>query len=107
MNDTTAALKDLYNRTPRRHNDENIKEINSIVTDYEDILLQIEGINTFYEKQIPVFFDAIEVIKMTLKKSNDKKASKKMKDSLFDEGSGALKDSIEALIELYGDGNHC
>jgi uncharacterized protein YqgV (UPF0045/DUF77 family) len=106
MNDNTTALQDLYNRTPRRHNDENIKEINSIVTDYEDMLIKIEGMNTFYEKQIPAFFDAIEAIKITLKKSNDKKASKKMKDSLFDEGSGALKDSIEALIEMYGDGSH-
>jgi hypothetical protein len=104
MNATTLALQHLYNRTPRRHNDENIKEINAIVTEYEDILLQIEAINPFYEKQIPVFFDAVEEIKTTLKKSNDKKASKKMKDSLFDEASGTLKDNIEALLKLYGDG---
>ena len=28
MDNTTSTLQDLYNRTPRRHNDENIKETN-------------------------------------------------------------------------------
>ena len=40
-----------------------------------------------------------------IKKSTDNKASKKMKDSLFDEGSGNLKDSIQKLMDIYGDGS--
>ena len=28
-----------------------------------------------------------------------------MKDSLFDEGSGNLKDSIQKLMDIYGDGS--
>jgi hypothetical protein len=105
MNTTTNSLKDLYNRTPRRHNDENIKEINTIVTEYEDILIEIEAVNTYYEKQIPPFFDEVEEIKMTIKKSNDKKISKKSKDDYFDEAAGNLKDSIEKLIAVYADGS--
>ncbi len=104
MNATTATLTALFNRIPRRHSADNIKEINSIVTEYEDILITIEAVNTLYEKSIPPFFDAVEAIKVSIKKSNDNKASKKSKDVFFDEASGALKDSMEALIELYADG---
>jgi len=28
-----------------------------------------------------------------------------MKDSLFDEGSGNLKDSVQRLMDMYGDGS--
>jgi hypothetical protein len=104
MNATTAALTALFNRIPRRHSADNIKEINSIITEYEDLLLSIEAVNSFYEKNIPVFFDEVETVKATVKRSNDNKASKKTKDSLFDEGSGILKDSIQELIVLYGAG---
>jgi hypothetical protein len=104
MDNTTSTLQELYNRTPRRHNDENIKEINSIVTEYEDILIVIEAINPYYEKQIPVFFDVVEEVKLTIKKSNDKKISKKSKDEYFDTAACTLKDSSEELISLYGDG---
>lgn len=104
MNSTTAALTALFNRIPRRHSADNIKDINGIITEYEDLLLSIEAANTFYEKNIPVFFDEVETIKATVKKSNDNKASKKTKDSLFDEASGALKESMQELIVLYGDG---
>ncbi len=106
MDSTTTTLQDLYNRTPRRHNDENVKEINNIVTEYEDILIAIEAINPYYEKQIPTFFDAVEEVKMTIKKSNDKKISKKSKDDYFDEAASNLKDSIETLIDIYGDGKN-
>jgi hypothetical protein len=104
MDNITSTLKDLYNRTPRRHNDENIKEINCIVTEYEDVLIAIEAINPYYEKQIPSFFDKLEEIKLMIKKSNDKKISKKSKDDYFDEAAGNLKDSIEKMIVVYGDG---
>lgn len=104
MNSTTTALHALFNRIPRRHSADNIKEINSIVTEYEDILIAVEAANPFYEKSIPPFFDAVEEVKASIKKSNDNKASKKNKDSFFDEASGTLKDSMEALIQLYADG---
>ena len=53
-----------------------------------------------YEKQTARFFEAISPIRATIKKSNDNKASKKAKDVLFDEASGALKDTIEELLKL-------
>ena len=105
MNSTTTALNSLFNRIPRRHSADNIKDINGIVTEYEDLLITIEAVNSFYEKSIPPFFDEVENIKSFIKKSNDNKASKKTKDSFFDEASGALKDSMQALIEVYADGN--
>jgi endonuclease III len=105
MNTTAGTLQALFNRTPRRHSLENVKEINSILVAYEDSLIAIEAINPFYEKIINVFFDELEVVKDLIKKSTDNKASKKMKDNLFDEGSGNLKDSIQKLLALYGDGS--
>jgi hypothetical protein len=101
----TKSLEDLYNRTPRRHNDDNVREINAIITEYEDLLIEIEAINSYYEKQIPTFFNAVEEVKINIKKSNDKKASKKNKDGFFDDASGDLKDNIQQLITLFGDGN--
>lgn len=105
MNSTAAALTALYDRIPRRHSADNIKDINSIITEYEDLLITIEAVNPFYEKNIPVFFDEVETVKLTIKKSNDNKASKKNKDNFFDDASGALKDTIQSLIDLYADGN--
>ena len=78
MNETTTALTALFNRIPRRHSADNIKDINGILTEYEDILITIEAVNPFYEKSIPPFFD---------------------------EASGTLKDSMQAVIDLYADGN--
>jgi hypothetical protein len=104
MNSTTTTLNELFNRIPRRHSVENVKDINSIVTEYEDLLISIEAVNYFYEKNIPAFFDDVETVKASIKKSIDNKASKKNKDSFFDEASGALKDSIQALLALYADG---
>ena len=105
MDSTATALTALFNRIPRRHSIENVKDINSIVTEYESILLNIEAINTFYEKNIPVFFEDVDTIRATIKKSTDNKASKKSKDSIFDEASGILKDSIQSLLTIYDDGN--
>ena len=75
-----------------------------ILTEYEDLLIRIEAINDFYEKKIPVFFDELEQVRTTIKRSTENKASKKTKDNLFDEGSGNLKDSMQTLMEVYGDG---
>jgi hypothetical protein len=105
MNSITAALNELFDRIPRRHSSENVVEINSIVAEYEDLLITIEAINAYYEKNIPPFFDELEIVRATIKKSTDNKASKKLKDNFFDDASGALKDSMQALLALYSDGN--
>lgn len=105
MSTTATALQALFNRIPRRHSVENVKDIYSILTEYEDLLITIEAVNLFYEKNIPAFFDELELVRSTIKKSTDNKASKKNKDSFFDEGSGILKDSMQALMDVYGDGN--
>jgi hypothetical protein len=105
MNQTTAALTALFNRIPRRHTIENVKDINSIIAEYEDLLKNIEAINAYYEKNTPVFFDELDSVRSTIKKSTDNKASKKNKDNFFDQASGMLKDSMQALIEVYADGN--
>jgi hypothetical protein len=104
MNSTTTALTALFDRIPRRHSLDNVKEINSILSEYEDVLIAIESLNAWYESKMPVFFDELENVRSTMKKSIDNKASKKNKDHYFDEASGILKDSMEALIALYGDG---
>ena len=105
MNSITATLNELFDRIPRRHSSENVVEINNIVAEYEDLLINIEAINPYYEKNIPIFFDELDMVKATIKKSNDNKASKKLKDNFFDEASGALKDSMQELLVLYADGN--
>jgi hypothetical protein len=105
MNPTITALQALYNSIPRRHTDDNVKEIYGIIASYEDILIEIEAVNIFYEKQVPVFFDIVEEVKSTIKKSTDKKISKKSKDTFFDEASGAFKDCIQELLQVYGDGS--
>jgi hypothetical protein len=101
---TAASITALFARIPRRHNDENVKEIKNIVAEYEEILISIEAVNKFYEDNVPPFFDAIEEINILIKKSTDNKASKKMKDNFFDEASVTLKDSMEALLELWSNG---
>lgn len=105
MNTTAISLQSLFNRIPRRHSLENVKEIYSILAEYEDLLITIEAVNAFYEKNISVYFDELEIVRAIIKKSTDNKASKKMKDSLFDEGSGILKDSMLNLMAIFGDGS--
>ena len=105
MNSTSSALTALFNRIPRRHSADNVKDISNILAEYEDILISIEAVNPFYEKRIPIFFEDLELVKASIKKSNDNKVSKKNKDNYFDQASGALKDSMQALLEAYGDGN--
>ena len=95
----------LYDRVPRRHTTDNVKDIYSIIEEYEDILIQIEAINPFYEKHIGTYFDAAATAKGFIKKSTDNKASKKNKDTFFDEGSSVLKESMQELLILFGDGN--
>jgi len=105
MEQYKAVLQELYDRIPRRHTAENVKEINSLVDDYEDILHKIEGLNSWYEKNTAGFYPSLDGIRNTIKMSNSNKASKKAKDDLFDEASGTLKDDIQSLINIYGDGS--
>jgi hypothetical protein len=104
MNSISARLIELFSRIPRRHTPDNVKEIYSVLDEYEELLQSIEGQNAYYEKEVSPFFDALEPIRALIKKSSDNKASKKMKDSFFDEGSGALKDTMEELVAMYADG---
>jgi hypothetical protein len=99
MNEPHEKLKALFQRIPRRHTTDNVKEIYGILDAYEDVLKEMEA-DSRYEKQVAPFFEALDPIRATVKKSNDPKASKKTKDVLFDEASGALKDSMEEAMQL-------
>lgn len=104
MKATTATLTDLLERVPRRHSADNVKEINTLVSEYEEILITIEALNSYYEKNTAVFFEDLDKVRTAVKKSTDNKASKKSKDDYFSEASGILKESIESLIKVYEDG---
>ncbi len=99
MDEIRQKLKELFQRIPRRHSADNVKEIYSILDEFEDLLKELEA-DDRYQKQVSGLFDAIDPIRATIKKSNDGKNSKKAKDDLFDEASGALKDSMEEAIQL-------
>src|SRR5215204_2871955 len=101
MNEINKDLKALFDRIPRRHTTDNVKEMYSILDAYEDLLKTMEA-DERYEKLIAPFIEALDSIRTTIKKSNDNKASKKGKDLLFDEASGALKDNMEELMQLKG-----
>ena len=96
---TGKKLKELFDRIPRRHSADNVKDIYAILDEYENVLQDIER-EKKYEQQVAPFFDILDPIRATIKKSSDNKASKKMKDTLFDEASGALKDTMEELMEM-------
>ena len=104
MSEIKEQVKKLFDRIPRRHSADNVKEINSILDSYEDLLKDMEA-DVRFEKQVVPFFESLDPIRATIKKSNDNKASKKTKDLLFDEGSSALKESVEELLQLIGTGN--
>jgi ElaB/YqjD/DUF883 family membrane-anchored ribosome-binding protein len=99
MNEIKEKIKELFDRIPRRHTADNVKEMYSLLDAYEDLLKSMEA-DERYEKQVARFFEALDPIRATVKKSNDNKASKKAKDVLFDEASGALKDTMEELLQL-------
>jgi hypothetical protein len=101
MNNTVSALQELYNRIPRRHTSDNVKEMYGIIDEYEALLQGIEAESPSYEQLVATYFDTIEPVRVTIKKSNDNKASKKNKDNLFDEASGLLKDSVTELMAAY------
>jgi hypothetical protein len=99
MNESHEKLRELFDRIPRRHTADNVKEMYSILDAYEDLLKEMEA-DERYEKQVARLFETLDPIRATIKKSNDNKASKKTKDVLFDEASGALKDSMEEALQL-------
>ena len=99
MHEIKEDLHQLFNRIPRRHTADNVKEIYSILDEYEEALKRLEA-DVRYEQLVAPFFEALDPIRATIKKSNDNKASKKAKDMLFDEASRALKDTMEALMQL-------
>lgn len=99
MNEAHSTLQDLYNRIPRRHTADNVKEIYSILDAYEDVLQEMER-DERYSASVAPLFEPLDSIRATVKASNSPKASKKGKDTLFDEASGALKDEIEAAMKL-------
>ena len=99
MNENSAKLRELFDRIPRRHTADNVKEMYSILDAYEDVLKEMET-DGRYENQVGRFFEALDPIRATIKKSNDSKASKKSKDVLFDEASSALKDTMEEAMQL-------
>jgi hypothetical protein len=99
MNENHEKLRDLFNRIPRRHTADNVKEIYNILDEYEDVLKDMEA-DERYSASVTPLFDALDPIRATVKKSNDPKASKKGKDVLFDEASGALKDAVEEAMKL-------
>ena len=99
MNDFNEKINELFDRIPRRHTADNVKEMYSILDAYEELLISMEA-DDRYEKQVVRFFESLDPIRATIKKSNDNKASKRTKDVLFDEASGALKDTIEELMQL-------
>ena len=99
MKDIKEKLSELFHRIPRRHNADNVKEMYSLLDAYEDLLKTMET-DDRYEKQVAIFFEVLDPIRATVKKSNDNKASKKTKDVLFDEASSALKDSMEEAMQL-------
>ena len=99
MIEIKERIKELFARIPRRHTADNVKEMYGILDEYEDLLKSMEA-DDRYEKQVAPFFEALDPIRATIKKSNDNKASNKTKDVLFDEASGALKDAIDNLMQL-------
>lgn len=105
MNPTTTSLHLLFEKIPRRHTLENVKEIQQLLSEYEELLISIEAENEWYEKNTAVFFDGIEIVRSLVKKSIDNKASKKNKDLFFDEASGILKDNMQSLLQVYDDGS--
>src|SRR6476620_4162510 len=94
MNESHEKLRDLFNRIPRRHTSENVKEIYNILDGYEDVLKEMEA-DERYAASVAPLFESLDSIRATVKKSNDPKFSKKTNVSIFDEASGTLRDEIE------------
>lgn len=97
----SQLLSSLFARIPRRYTPENAKEIYAVLDEYEALLRNIEA-EPEYEKEVAVFFDDMDTVREMIKNASLNKHSKQVKDKLFDEGSGVLKDSMEQLAKIYG-----
>lgn len=104
MHPTTTALRQIFEQIPRRHSADNVKAIYALVDEYESLLQSIEAISPDYEKQVAIFFEDLDTVRASVKKSTDNKASKKSKDDYFADASSSFKTSIESVIEVFGDG---
>ncbi|RYY47074.1 MAG: hypothetical protein EOO06_13150 [Chitinophagaceae bacterium] len=97
----SQELAALFSRIPRRHTADNVKEMQSILDEYEEVLRELES-DPAYEAGVAPFFDELESTRETIKNASLNKHSKPTKDKLFDEGSGALKETMEALMKMLG-----
>ena len=95
-----SELEQLRARIPRRHSAENVLEINNVLDEYEDILRKIEAIDEHHAQATAPLFDQLDEIRSKIKVSGSSKNSKKVKDSLFDEASGLLKDGVMELMGM-------
>ena len=57
MNETKDQIKQLFDRIPRRHTPDNVKEMYSLLDSYEDLLKNIEGDARFEDSSIVLRFD--------------------------------------------------
>jgi hypothetical protein len=66
MNPITLAINGLFDQIPRRHSAENLAAINLIISEYDELLISIEAINSYYEKNIPPFFKILFISRIIL-----------------------------------------
>lgn len=100
METYNQELEQIRTRIPRRHSADNVQEINQVLDEYEDILRKIEAIDDDHATHTAQLFDQLDEVRSKIKLSSSSKNSKKVKDELFDEASGLLKDGVEVLLSL-------
>ena len=66
MNEIKEELQELFNRIPRRHTADNVKEMYSILDAYEELLQKLEA-DARYEQLVAPFFEALDPIRATIK----------------------------------------
>ena len=59
MNESYEKLRDLFNRIPRRHTADNVKEIYSILDAYEDVLKEMEADSDYQQQKVAPLFEAL------------------------------------------------
>lgn len=99
MNETHEKLQGLFNRIPRRHTPDNVREMYGLLDDYEDVLKDMEA-DERYGPGVTPLFASLDSVRAAVKKSNDPKGSKKTKDTLFGEAADDLKDQMESAMKL-------
>jgi hypothetical protein len=51
MNPITLAINGLFDQIPRRHSAENLAAINLIISEYDELLISIEAINSYWKRR--------------------------------------------------------